>query len=97
MPTNEELQDGFKIGDWEVLPAQGVLRCGDREETPEPLVFKLLMALATRDGNVASKDDLVTVNENASQDEVLTVGRHAVRYWEPLEVRQHGRLDSNLR
>ena len=59
MPTNEELQDGFKIGDWEVLPAQGVLRCGDREETPEPLVFKLLMALATRDGNVASKEDLV--------------------------------------
>ena len=59
MPTKEELQDGFKIGDWEVLPAQGVLRCGDREETPEPLVFKLLMALATRDGNVASKEDLV--------------------------------------
>ena len=60
MPTKEELQAGFKIGDWEVLPAQGMLRCGDREETPEPLVFKLLMALATRDGNVASKEDLVT-------------------------------------
>jgi len=60
VPSKEELQDGFKIGDWEVLPAQGVLRCGDREETPEPLVFKLLMALATRDGNVASKEDLVT-------------------------------------
>lgn len=59
MPTKEELQNGFKIGDWEVLPAQGMLRFGDREETPEPLVFKLLMALATRDGNVASKEDLV--------------------------------------
>jgi DNA-binding winged helix-turn-helix (wHTH) protein/TolB-like protein/Tfp pilus assembly protein PilF len=59
VPTREELEDGFSIADWEILPARSMLRHGDREETPEPLVFKLLMALAIRDGDVASKEDLV--------------------------------------
>ncbi|NIL93247.1 MAG: hypothetical protein GTO71_02135 [Woeseiaceae bacterium] len=59
MPRAEELQQGFRIGEFEVFPARGVLRHGDIEEVPEPLVFKLLMALAVRDGDVASKEDLV--------------------------------------
>ena len=59
MPTREELQQGFRIGEFEVLPGRGILRRGDSEDAPEPLVFKLLMALAVRDGDVASKDDLV--------------------------------------
>jgi len=59
VPSNEELQDGFRIGDWEVLPGRRVLCHGDQEETPAPLVFKLLMALAVRDGDVASKEELV--------------------------------------
>lgn len=59
MPTQEELDKGFTIGDWRILPAKGVLRCGDREERPEPKVFEVLMALARRDGNLVSKDDLM--------------------------------------
>ena len=59
MPGKEELEHGFKIGDWEVYPARGVLRCGDQEVVPEPKVFKLLVALAVRDGDVATKEDLV--------------------------------------
>jgi hypothetical protein len=33
---SRELDKGFQIGDWEVYPARGVLRRGDREEMPEP-------------------------------------------------------------
>jgi len=36
-----------------------VLRQGDREEIPEPKVFDFLMALASRDGDLASKQDLI--------------------------------------
>jgi len=59
MPSKEDLAHGFRIGDWEVYPARGVLRCGEREEIPEPKVFLLLVALAVRDGDVATKEDLV--------------------------------------
>ena len=59
MPTKEELDKGFKLGDWEVLPSRGVLRSGDKEERPEPLVFGLLLELARRDGDLVSKEDLI--------------------------------------
>ena len=59
MPTREELIKGFRLGDWEVLPSRGVLRAGDREESPEPLVFGLLLELALRDGELVSKEDLI--------------------------------------
>ena len=59
MPTIEELNDGFTLGDWEILPGQGLLRRGDEEHHPEPKVFKVLLALATRDGNVVSQDELI--------------------------------------
>jgi DNA-binding winged helix-turn-helix (wHTH) protein/TolB-like protein/Tfp pilus assembly protein PilF len=36
-----------------------VLRKGDREESPEPQVFDFLMALASRDGDLVSKDQLI--------------------------------------
>ncbi len=57
MPTKEELNHGFEIGEWEVLPARGELRCGDRIERPEPKVFDLLLALAIRDGEVVTRDE----------------------------------------
>ncbi len=59
MPTKEELNNGFEIGEWQVLPTRGEMRCGNRIERPEPKVFGLLLALATRDGNVVTRDELV--------------------------------------
>ncbi len=59
MPSKEELFEGFTIGEWEVLPGHGVLRRGDQEERPEPKVFAVLLALASRDGNLVTRDDLV--------------------------------------
>ena len=59
MYTNEELYDGFTLGDWTVLPARGQLQRGDATISPEPLVFEVLMTLARRDGDLVSQDELV--------------------------------------
>ena len=59
MPTKEELQQGFELGDWEVFPARGILVSGDIEEKPEPKVLKVLIALACRDGDLVSRDELI--------------------------------------
>jgi DNA-binding winged helix-turn-helix (wHTH) protein/TolB-like protein len=59
MPTTQELNGGFSLGDWEVLPAKGILRCGDQEVHPEPKVLEVLLALARRDGDLVTKDELI--------------------------------------
>ncbi len=59
MPTKAELQKGFRIGDWEVLPGQGTMRTGDHEERPEPMVFAVLIALASRDGELVTRQELI--------------------------------------
>jgi len=60
MPTKKDLFEGFRIGDWEVLPGQGTLRRGDQVERPEPKVFEVLLALACHDGNLVTRDELVS-------------------------------------
>ena len=59
MPTQEELNGGFNLGDWEVLPSQRVLRRNGEVITPEPMVFDVLIALAKRDGDLVTKDELI--------------------------------------
>lgn len=59
VPNEEELNNGFTIGEWEVIPAQGLLRSGDRVEKPEPKVFAVLLALARRNGDLVTRDDLI--------------------------------------
>ena len=59
MPTTQELNGGFNLGDWEVLPAKGVLRRGSEEVHPEPKVLEVLLALARRDGDLVTKDELI--------------------------------------
>ena len=58
MPTQEELDRGYRIGDWEVVPGRRVLRKGDEEVQPEPKVYGCLNALALRDGDAVSRDEL---------------------------------------
>ncbi len=59
MPSQEELKNGFRIGDWEILPMRRVMRCGDNEIAPEPKVWGVLMALAERGGDVVTRDELI--------------------------------------
>jgi len=59
MPSKEDLFKGFTIGDWEVLPARGVLRQADLEIHPEPKVLEVLLTLAQRDGDLVTRDELI--------------------------------------
>jgi DNA-binding winged helix-turn-helix (wHTH) protein/TolB-like protein len=59
MPTTAELNGGFNLGEWEVLPLKGVLRRGDEEIKPMPKPFAVLMALAKRNGNLITRDELI--------------------------------------
>ena len=59
MLKKEDLFEGFTIGEWEVLPGHGVLCREGWEELPESKVFAVLIALAGRDGNLVTRDDLV--------------------------------------
>jgi TolB-like protein/DNA-binding winged helix-turn-helix (wHTH) protein/tetratricopeptide (TPR) repeat protein len=59
VPTLEELQKGFQLGDWEVIPARRELRRGDEVARPEPKQLKVLLSLAQRDGDVVTRDELV--------------------------------------
>lgn len=59
MYTKEQLDKGFRVGFWEVLPARGELRSGEQVERPEPKVMAVLLSLAMRNGDVVTKDELV--------------------------------------
>lgn len=59
MLTEEELNKGFSLGDWEILPGHGEFRRGDQVERPEPKVYAVLMALAKRDTNLVTRQELV--------------------------------------
>ena len=58
MPTQEELDRGYRIGDWEIVPGRRILRKGDEEVQPEPKVYGCLNSLALRDGDAVSRDEL---------------------------------------
>lgn len=46
------------IGNWEVSPTQGVITRGDEKVKLEPKVTEVLAYLATRPGEVVSRDDI---------------------------------------
>ena len=59
MPTEQELQEGFELGQWEILPAKGVFRRDGEEVRPEPLLLRVLFSLARRDGDLVTRDELI--------------------------------------
>jgi DNA-binding winged helix-turn-helix (wHTH) protein/tetratricopeptide (TPR) repeat protein len=59
MPTEEELQRGFTLGDWEILPDEGVIRSGDVEVHPEPQTWRVLLVFAKNGGKLVTKEDLI--------------------------------------
>jgi len=74
MPTEEELQGGFNLGDWQILPGHRELRRGDEVRRPEPKQFDVLIALAKRDTNVVTKQELIDEvwGGRATADEPIT-------------------------
>ena len=59
MPTIEELEQGFRLGEWQVLPARREFRRGDEVVHPEPKQLKVLLSLALRNGEAVTRDQLV--------------------------------------
>lgn len=59
MPTRQELEKGFRLGEWDVLPARRELHRGDEVVQPEPKQLKVLLSLAQRDGDVVTREELV--------------------------------------
>ena len=57
--TREQLQKGFDLGPWTVEPDLNMLRREDSKDVHlEPLIMDVLVYLASRDGEVASKQDI---------------------------------------
>lgn len=74
MPTVDELRTGFEIEQWQVLPNRGLFLQGDAETHIEPLPMDVLLVLASRAGEVVSKDELVQAvwGGRPVSDEVIT-------------------------
>ena len=60
-PTFTDLQRGFELGLWTVIPERGLLRQGEVEEHLEPMVMDVLLVLASQQGGVVTKEHLVAV------------------------------------
>ncbi len=58
-PTVTELQRGFKLGPWAVIPERGLLRQGKVAEHLEPMVMDVLVVLASQQGDVVTRDQLI--------------------------------------
>lgn len=80
-PTYSELKSGFKLGPWKVLPDRGLLEQGDIRHHVEPLVMDVLLVLASNQGQVVSKDQLVEKvwRGRATADDAITAKISALR------------------
>lgn len=68
------LDEGFRVGDWEVLPRHGTLSRADALIHPEPKVMDVLTCLARHRGDVVTRDQFAEEVWAPSivSDEVLT-------------------------
>ncbi len=57
--TFADLQGGFELGPWTVIPERGLLRQGTIKEHLEPMVMDVLIVLASHQGSVVSRDQIV--------------------------------------
>jgi len=74
MPTYTDLMKGFEFGRWKVLPERGLV-CDDEQEIHlEPKVMDVFVLLASHDGEVVNRDQLVNAvwDGRPVTDEVIT-------------------------
>jgi len=58
MVAENRLEEGFFIGDWYALPRQDIIKADSGSARLEPKVMEVLVYLASRAGNVVSRDEL---------------------------------------
>lgn len=69
-----DLHRGFRLGDWEVYPLQGVIGQGGHRMHVEPKVMDVLLCLARHPGEVVTRDQLLAEvwNGVVVTDDVVT-------------------------
>lgn len=74
MFTVTDLRQGFDLGPWRVLPERGLVRAGDEQKRVEPLPMDVLVLLASKQGEVVHKEQLVEEvwDGRPVADEVIT-------------------------
>ena len=74
MDPPSELQQGFKLGEWEVRPAEGLLIGLIEKRHLQPKCIDVLMCLAAKAGQVVTRDEILRQvwGERAFTDEPLT-------------------------
>lgn len=74
MISYTDLMKGFELGDITVLPERNLVRRGDRDESIELKVMNVLVVLASHQGDLVSKDQIVDAvwDGRATSDEVIT-------------------------
>jgi len=74
MGPPSELQQGFRLGQWEVRPAEGLLVGLHEKRHLQPKCIDVLMCLAAKAGQVVPRDDILRQvwGERAITDEPLT-------------------------
>ena len=74
MINKAELMRGFEFGPWRVMPDRGLVSDGASEHKLEPLVMDVFVMLASHEGSVVSKDQLVDAvwSGRAQTDDVIT-------------------------
>jgi len=58
MVAEDRFEEGFLIGEWSVLPREGVIKSDSSSARLEPKVMEVLVYLAFRAGDVVSRDEL---------------------------------------
>ena len=81
-PSFTDLQGGFELGPWTVVPERGLLRQGEIEEHLEPMVMDVLVVLASRQGGVVTRDQFVAAvwNGRATTDEAIAAKIATLRH-----------------
>ena len=74
MDQPSELQQGFRLGQWEVRPAEGLLVGLHEKRHLQPKCIDVLMCLAAKAGQVVTRDEILRQvwGERAFTDEPLT-------------------------
>ena len=69
-----QLRDGFRIGDWDVLPREGRIVRGAESTRVRPKAMDVLCVLAASPGKVVERDTLLSEvwGRTAVTDEPLT-------------------------
>lgn len=80
--TFTDLQRGFELGPWTVIPERCILRQGEIAEHLEPMVMDVLVVLASRQGAVVTKDQLVAAvwDGRATADEAIAAKIKMLRH-----------------